>query len=107
EVEELDLPDDRDFEVLKDETIKLSSVAAIKAGMADTELRRVAIYFEETDLKTKTKKHKVIVTLIRVCLMKYELLAYIVNDIRTVVTKVDDYKTPGDHKQLKIKLKGG
>ena len=186
QVRELELPDDRDFEILKDETIRLSSVAAIEKGMEDLELRRVAIYFEETDRKTKNKKIKVIslitnnldwdasviaelykrrwyietffklmkqnlqiknflgtsenacksqiyvalicyfllelvrrtatktshrfghfITLIRVCLMKYEIMEYIVNDIRTVVTKVNDYKKQQDDTQTALKLKPG
>jgi hypothetical protein len=185
-IKEIDLPDDRDFEILKDEIIRLSSVTAIEKGMDDIELRRVAIYFEETNRKTKTKKHKVIslitnnldwdafviaelykrrwyietffklmkqnlqiknflgtsenacksqiyialicyfllelvrrtatktthrfghfVTLIRVCLMKYEVLEYIVNDIRTVVKKVNDYKKQQYDMQMTLKLKPG
>lgn len=186
QVRELELPDDRNFEILKDETIRLSSVAAIEKGMEDIELRRVAIYFEETDRKTKNKKAKVIslitnnldwdasviaelykrrwyietffklmkqnlqiknflgtsenacksqiyvalicyfllelvrrtatktthrfghfITLVRVCLMKYEIMEYIVNDIRTVVTKVNNYKKQQDDAQTVLKLKPG
>ena len=186
EIEELDLPDDRDFEILKDEIIKLNSITAVEKEMSNTELRRVAIYFEETDRKTKTKKHKVIslitnnldwdasviaelykrrwyietffklmkqnlqvknflgtsenacksqiyvalicyfllelirrtatktthrfghfITLIRVCLMKYEVLEYIVNDIRTVVKKVNNYNKQQDDKQIVLKMKTG
>lgn len=64
QVKELDLPEDRDFEILKDEIIKLSDVAAIEQGIEDQELGRVAIYFEETDRKTKKKKFKVILLII-------------------------------------------
>lgn len=185
-VKERDLPEDKDFEILKDEIIKLSSVAAIEKGMADQELRRVAIYFEEVNRKTKEKKVKVIslitnnldweasviaelykrrwyietffklmkqnlqiknflgtsenacksqiyialicyflielvrrtatrtkhrfghfITLIRVCLMKYELLEYIINDIRTVVRKVNKYEKKKDDCQTKLNLKSG
>lgn len=186
QVRELDLPEDRDFEILKDEVIKLSSVAAIEKGMEDQELRRVAVYFEETERKTKKKKIKVIslitnnldwdasviaelykrrwyietffklmkqnlqiknflgtsenacksqiyialicyfllelvrrtatrtthrfghfVTLVRVCLMKYDLMEYIVNDIRTVVKRVDNYTEGKLNPQMRMKLKSG
>jgi len=175
QIEELELPDDRDFEILKDEIIQLSSITAIESGIADQKLRRVSVYFEEIDRKTKGVKVKVIelitnnldwdasviaelykrrwyietffrlikqnlqvknflgtsenacksqifialicyfllelvrrtatkikhrfghfVTLIRVCLTKYDLLEYIVNDIRTVVTKTHKYKPKSD-----------
>ena len=186
QVRELDLPEDKDFEILKDEIIRLSSVAAIEKGIDDQDLRRVAIYFEETDRKTKKKKVKVIslitnnldwdasviaelykrrwyietffklmkqnlqiknflgtsenacksqiyialicyfllelvrrtatktrhrfghfVTLVRVCLMKYDLMEYIINDIRTVVKKADNYKKHKPDPQMKMKLKSG
>lgn len=186
QVRELDLPGDRDFEILKDEVIRLSSIAAIEKGIDDQDLRRVAIYFEETDRKTKKKKVKVIslitnnldwdasviaelykrrwyietffklmkqnlqiknflgtsenacksqiyialicyfllelvrrtatktkhrfghfVTLIRVCLMKYDLMEYIINDIRTVVKKANDYTKDKSAQQITMKLRSG
>ncbi len=52
-IEEFDLPDDKDFEILKDEIILLKGKAAVDAGIADTKLRRVVIMIEEVDRKTK------------------------------------------------------
>lgn len=180
-IEELDLPDDKDFEILKDEVIRLSSLTSIEAGLADQKMRRVSVYFEEIDRKTKEKKVKVIslitnnldweasviaelykrrwyietffklikqnlqiknflgtsenacksqifiaiicyfllelvrrtsvktkhrfghfVTLIRVCLMKYDLLEYIINDLRLVVQKVHNYEKNKNDAQLSL-----
>jgi len=181
QIKELDLPEDKDFHILKDEIVKLSSITAIESGISDYELRRVSVYFEEMDRKTNKIKPKVIelitnnqdwsasviaelykrrwyietffkllkqnlqiknflgttenacksqiyiaiityfllelvrrtatkvnhrfghfVTLIRVCLMRYDLLEYIINDIRTVVKKVTNYKKekPDDQKSI-------
>ena len=46
------------------------------------------------------------VTLVRVCLTKYDLLEYVVNDIRTVSRKVSDHRKamPEDHGQLALKM---
>src|SRR5699024_4103617 len=44
---EIELPDGEDEHILKDELIYLSGQAAIKAGMDQVKLRRVAIYKEE------------------------------------------------------------
>lgn len=185
-VKELDLPEDKDFEILKDEIIRLSSIASIESGMADQDMRRVSVYFEEVDRKTKEKKSKVIalitnnldweasviaelykrrwyietffklmkqnlqiknflgtsenacksqifvalicyfllelvrrtaekakhrfghfVTLVRVCLMKYDLLEYVVNDISTVVKKVHNYEKTKPNRQRAIKFGTG
>lgn len=52
-IEEIELPDDKDHEILKDEIILLSGKAAVDAGLADTKLRRVVVMVEEVDRKTK------------------------------------------------------
>ena len=44
--EELDLPDDKDFHILKDELIRLTSVKAKEIGIDKYVLRRVVVYDE-------------------------------------------------------------
>lgn len=39
--------------------------------------------------------------------MKYDLMEYIINDIRTVVKKVDNYKKHKPNQQMQMKLKSG
>ena len=46
-VRENDLPDDKDFHILKDEIIQLSGKSAKETGMDKVELRRVVVYIEE------------------------------------------------------------
>ncbi len=46
-IEELDLPDDTDQDILKDDIIRLTSPAAIKKGIADHKLRLVHVYKED------------------------------------------------------------
>jgi IS4 transposase len=48
-VRELDLPDDKDFHILKDEIIYLTGNASKEIGLNRVELRRVAVYIEEDD----------------------------------------------------------
>ena len=60
-IEELDLPDDTDFEILKDEKIKLKGKAAINAGIDNIVFRRVVVMAEEVNRKTKKKTTKVVV----------------------------------------------
>ena len=48
-IRERDLPDDKDFHILKDEIILLTGKAAIENGVSDIEFRRVAVYIEEDD----------------------------------------------------------
>lgn len=48
-VKELDLPQDKDQHILKDELIVLTSAAAIKAGIDKVVLRRVAAYDEKNN----------------------------------------------------------
>jgi len=48
-VRELDLPDDKDFHILKDEIIHLTGQSAIENELNTTELRRVCVYIEEDD----------------------------------------------------------
>jgi len=43
-IEELNLPDDKDFHILKDEIIRLTGNEAIKSGINKYLLRRVAVY---------------------------------------------------------------
>jgi len=50
---ELELPGDKDFEILKDEVIHLSGKQAIETGINKIELRKIAVIVEETDRKTK------------------------------------------------------
>jgi len=52
-IRELELPDDKDHHILKDEIIVLKGKAAEDAGLSNTELRRVVVMVEETDRKTK------------------------------------------------------
>jgi hypothetical protein len=56
-VEELDLPEDKDFHILKDEIIHLTGKSAEENKLNTTDLRRVAVYIEDE----KTKKHQLIV----------------------------------------------
>jgi hypothetical protein len=46
-LEELDLPDGKDENILKDEIIRLTGVQAVKCGMDKEKLRRVAVYKED------------------------------------------------------------
>ena len=55
---ELELPDDKDFEILKDEVIHLSGKQAKETGIDKIELRKIAVIVEETDRKTKKKQVK-------------------------------------------------
>jgi len=48
-VRELDLPDNKDFHILKDEIVYLTGQAAIDNDMNTVELRRVTVYIEEDD----------------------------------------------------------
>ena len=48
-VRELDLPENKDFHILKDEIIHLTGQPAIDNGINTTELRRVCVYIEEDD----------------------------------------------------------
>jgi hypothetical protein len=179
-IEELDLPEDTDQHILKDELIYLKGNKAKDAGLDKIKMRRVTFILEETDRKTGKTKSKAVslisnnltwpasviaelykrrwyietffklmkqnlqiknflgtsenacksqifialicyfllelvrrtmsnikhrfghfVTLIRICLLRYDLLEYIVNDIRTVVKKVKKYeKKYRDDKQF-------
>ena len=60
-VEELELPDDKDHEIIKDEIIYLTGKQAIEAKLNQTELRRIAVVVDEVDRKTKTISTKTIV----------------------------------------------
>ena len=46
-IRENDLPQDKDFHILKDEVIRLTGKSAIKNGVSDIEFRRVVVYIEE------------------------------------------------------------
>lgn len=48
-VREYDLPEDKDYHIMKDEIIRLTGKAAIENGIDQVELRRVALYIEEDD----------------------------------------------------------
>jgi hypothetical protein len=56
-VRELDLPDDKDQHILRDEIIHLTGKPAIEQGLDKVELRRVAVFIEDE----KTKKWRTIV----------------------------------------------
>jgi hypothetical protein len=57
--EEIDLPDDKDFHILKDEIIYLTGKSAQENNMNAAKLRRVAVYIENE----KTKEAQLIVLL--------------------------------------------
>lgn len=57
---ELELPEDKDFEILKDEVIHLSGKQAMETGINKIKLRKIAVIVEETDRKTKKKRIKTI-----------------------------------------------
>jgi len=59
-VEELDLPDDKDFHILKDEIIFLTGKSAEENEMSKTKLRRVVVFIE--DEKTRQKRVMVLIT---------------------------------------------
>ncbi len=59
-IRELELPDDKDYHILKDEIITLKGKAAQDAGLNDIELRRVVVMVEETDRKTKKVQVKAV-----------------------------------------------
>lgn len=59
-VEELELPEDKDHEILKDEIIYLSGKTADEAGISTTKLRRVVVMVEEVNRKTKEVKTKAV-----------------------------------------------
>ncbi|MEN8122760.1 MAG: IS4 family transposase [Bacteroidota bacterium] len=59
-VEELELPDDKDFEILKDEIIYLTGKKAEEAGLSEIKLRRVAVMVEEVNRKTKRVETKTV-----------------------------------------------
>jgi hypothetical protein len=48
-VREVDLPDDKDFHILKDEIIYLTGQSAMDNELNATELRRVSVYIEDDD----------------------------------------------------------
>lgn len=60
-VEELDLPDDKDHEILKDEIIYLSGKKAEEAEIHETKLRRIAVVVDDVNRKTKEVSKKTIV----------------------------------------------
>ncbi|MCP3925235.1 MAG: IS4 family transposase [Desulfobacterales bacterium] len=59
-IEEFDLPEDKDFEILKDEKIRLTGKAAVDAGISNMFFRRVVVMVEEVDRKTKKKTTKAV-----------------------------------------------
>jgi len=59
-IEELDLPENKDFEILKDEKIKLIGKAAEDAGLSNQIFRRVVVMTEIEDRKTKEIKVKAV-----------------------------------------------
>ncbi|MEA3317259.1 MAG: IS4 family transposase [Bacteroidota bacterium] len=60
-VEELDLPEDKDHEILKDEIIYLTGKQAIEAKLDKTKLRRIAVVVDDVDRITKKVSTKTIV----------------------------------------------
>jgi len=59
-IRELDLPQDKDQHILKDEIILLTGKAAKEAGLEGKELRRVVIFVEQVDRKTQEKTYKAV-----------------------------------------------
>jgi hypothetical protein len=55
---ELELPGDKDFEILKDEVVHLSDKQAVETGINKIGLRKIAVIVEETDRITKKKQIK-------------------------------------------------
>lgn len=60
-IEELDLPDDKDHEILKDEIIYLTGKQAIEAELNETKLRRIAVMVNDVDRVTRKTSTKTIV----------------------------------------------
>ena len=60
-VEELDLPDNKDQTILKDEIIYLTGNKSKEAGLNKTKLRRVAVLVDDVDRSTKEVTCKTIV----------------------------------------------
>jgi len=60
-IEEIDLPEDKDFDILKDEKIMLTGKAAIDACIDNIIFRRVAVKFDEVDRKTGKVRTKAVV----------------------------------------------
>ena len=60
-VGELELPNDKDHEIIKDEIICLTGKQAIEAGLDQTQLRRIAVVIDEVDRKTKKTSTKTII----------------------------------------------
>jgi IS4 transposase len=60
-VEELDLPEDKDHEILKDEIIYLTGKQAKEAQLNETKLRRIAVVVDDIDRVSRKKSSKTIV----------------------------------------------
>ncbi len=60
-IEELDLPDDKQQEILKDEIIFLTGIQAKQAGLDKIKLRRVAVIVDNVDRFTRKVTSKTIV----------------------------------------------
>jgi len=60
-IEEFDLPDDKNFEILKDEKIRLKGKAAEDAGINNVVFRRVVVMVEQQNRKTKEVTTKAVV----------------------------------------------
>lgn len=60
-IEEVELPENKDNEILKDEKIYLTGNKAVEAKMNKVPLRRIAVIVEETDRRTRKVTTKTIV----------------------------------------------
>ena len=60
-VKELELPDDKDHEIIKDEIIYLTGKQSVEARLDKTKLRRIAVVIDEVDRKTKNISTKTII----------------------------------------------
>lgn len=60
-VEELELPEDKDHEIIKDEIIYLSGNKAVEAGLDKIKLRRIAVVIEQEERKTKKVSTKTVI----------------------------------------------
>ena len=60
-IEELELPEDKDHEIIKDEIIFLTGKQAVEAELDQTKLRRIAVVVDDVDRVTRKVSTKTIV----------------------------------------------
>ena len=62
-IEELELPEDKDHEIIKDEIIYLTGKKAAEAKLDQTKLRRIAVVIDQEDRKTRKTSTKTVILL--------------------------------------------